>query len=157
PGQFRLKIGQWAFADHVFPPVVGKGHGSVELLGATPIKVDLPAKRSDFVPLTWPKAGLWSGPRPFVTVSDREEIVAKGDGKVQDLPEGAVGVSGRIRDEFAEDRYRIAVKPGTRVRLEAFAERLGSPLHVALVVRDDKGTQLARADESPTTLDPVLD
>ena len=29
-------------------------------------------------------------------------------------------------------------------RLEAFAERLGSPLHVALTVRNEAGAQLAR-------------
>jgi hypothetical protein len=159
PGYFRLKIGQWSFVEQVFPPVVGKDQKSVELLGPTGGSVvDLPAGRTTSVlPLPWPKASTWSGPRPFVATSDRAEVVSKGDGKVQDLPEGPIGVSGRLLKPFAEDRYRVAVKPGSKVRLEAFAERLGSSLHLALVVRNEAGAALARAEEGPTTLDPTLE
>ena len=109
------------------------------------------------LPLTWPREGAWSGPRPFVRVSHHAEIVSSSDGKVQDLPAGPVGVSGRLLKPFAEDRYRVPVEPGSKVRLEAFAERLGSPLAVALVVRNEQGGQLARAEETPTSLDPVLE
>ena len=159
PGHFRLKIGQWAFVEQVFPPVVGRDQKRVELIGeAGTLPIDLPALRMGaMIPLTWPKAGIWSGPRPFVAVSNRAEIVAKGDGKVQDLPEGPVGVSGRLSKPFAEDRFRIAVKPGSKLRLEAFAERLGSPLHVALVVRNEANAVLARVEEGLTTLDPTVD
>jgi hypothetical protein len=159
PGHFRLKIGQWAFVEQVFPPVVGRDQKKVELIGeAGTLSVDLPALRmGTAIPLPWPKAVIWSGPRPFVTVSNRAEIVAKGDGIVQDLPEGPVGVSGRLSKPFAEDRFRIVVKPGSKVRLEAFAERLGSPLHVALVVRNEANAVLARVEEGLTTLDPTLD
>jgi hypothetical protein len=157
PGFFRLKIGQWAYADQVFPPAVGKGHKFVELLAPSgPVKVDLPAARPDaFLALDWPK-GEWSGPRPFVAVSEHEEVLAKGDGKVQDVPKGPVGVSGRLIKAYAEDQFRVPVEPGSKVRLEVFADRLGSPLHASLVVRNDKGAQLARADEGPTALDPSL-
>jgi hypothetical protein len=58
---------------------------------------------------------------------------------------------------FGEDRYRVQVAPGKKLRLEVFAERLGSPLDAALVVRNEKGDQLARAEDSPGTLDPVLE
>ena len=159
PGHFRLKLGQWSFVEQVFPPVVGKDTKSVELLGpAGPLRVELPAARpADTIPLAWPKAGTWSGPRPFVAISPHAELVAKGDGKVQDLPKGPVGVSGRLVKPFAEDRYRVAVEPESKIRLEAFADRLGSPLHVALVVRNEAGAQLVRIEEGATSLDPVLD
>jgi hypothetical protein len=78
-------------------------------------------------------------------------------GQAQNLPAGAVGVSGRLPTAFAEDRYRIPVTPGSKVRLEVFAERYGSPLDAALVIRDDKGAQLARAEDAPGTLDPELE
>ncbi len=77
--------------------------------------------------------------------------------KVQELPAGPVGVSGRLLTPFGEDRYRIPVIAGSKVRLEVFAERYGSPLDAALVVRNDKGDLLARVEDGPGTLDPVLD
>ena len=58
---------------------------------------------------------------------------------------------------FEEDATASPSRRGTKVRLEVFAERLGSPLDAALVVRNDKGDQLARAEDSPGTLDPVLE
>jgi hypothetical protein len=159
PGFFRLKIGQWSFVDQVFPPVIGKDHKTVDLLGSTsPVRLDLPASRDVRVlPLAWPKEGTWSGPRPFVRVSSHAEMVAVPGGKVQPLPAGPVGVSGRLLKPHDEDRYRIPVKPGSRIRLEVFAERLGSPLDTALVVRNEMGGELARAEDSPGTLDPVLE
>jgi hypothetical protein len=160
PGFFRLRIGQWAFVDQVFPPVVGKGRHSVQLLGpAAPAQADVTATRTATVlPLAWPGEGTWSGPRPFVTVSTRPEIVEQTTGgKIQELPAGRVGVSGRLLAPFEEDRYRIPVEPGGKVRLEVQAERLGSPLDVALVVRNDKGNDLARVEDGQGTLDPVLE
>jgi hypothetical protein len=161
PGFYRLRIGQWSSADSVFPPAVARGKGqTVESFGTGPPgKLELPATASvGALPLAWPKDGLWSGPRPFVRVSPHAEIVSDtAPGKVQPLPTGAVGVSGRLLTPFAEDRYRVPVVPGSKVRLEVFAERYGSPLDAALVVRSEKGDQLARADDAPATLDPVLD
>src|SRR5262249_51312120 len=160
PGFFRLKIGQWSFVEQVFPPVVDKDHKTVELLGpAAPLRVDLPAARTSAVlPLEWPKGMAWSGPRPYVRVSSRREIVAvTHSAKVDDLPGGLVGVSGRLVTPSQDHRYRVPVKPGTKVRFEVFAERLGSPLDAALVIRGDNGAVLARAEDSPGSLDPVLE
>jgi hypothetical protein len=161
PNFFRLRIGEWSFVDQVFPPVIAKGKGqSLELLGmSAPIRLDLPASKNlDVVPLSWPKDGLWSGPRPFVWISPHAELLKQSlAGKMQDLPQGLVAVSGRLLAPYDEDRYRVAVTPGTKLRLEVFAERYGSPLDAALVVRNDKGDQLARAEDGPGTLDPILE
>jgi hypothetical protein len=161
PSFFRLKLGEWSFVDQVFPPALAKNQAAkVELLGmAKPVILDVtPSMNGEVSPLAWPKDGLWSGPRPFVTYSTHTEIIqqAKKD-QPQDLPAGLVGVSGRLLIPNGEDRYRIAVTPGQKVRLEVFADRLGSPIDVALVVRNEKGDQLARAEDSPGSLDPVLE
>src|SRR6185295_12041663 len=109
-------------------------------------------------PLAWPKAGLWSGPRPFVTISPHAEFTEQPTmDKSQELPASHVGVSGKLLHPYEEDRYRIAVAPGKKIRLEVFAERIGSPIDAALVVRNEQGAQLARAEDSPGTLDPVLE
>jgi hypothetical protein len=161
PGFFRLKLGQWSAVDLVFPSAVARGQAlSVELLGPSPpARVHLPAQAAiGAAPLAWPKDGSWSGPRPFVRVSPHAEVLGQPvAGKTQELPAGPVGVSGRLLVPFAEDRYRLPVTPGSKVRLEVFAERYGSPLDAALVVRNEKGDALARAEDSPGTLDPVLE
>ena len=159
PGFFRLKIGQWSFVDQVFPPVIGRGARAVELLGASSVRMDLSAAQSlGPVPLSWPKDGTWSGPRPFVDVGTRTEVLEQpASGTIQDLPTGSVAVNGRLLSPFVEDRYRVSVTPGTKVRFELFAERLGSPVDAALIVRNDAGGELARAEDGPGTLDPVLE
>jgi hypothetical protein len=157
---FRLKVGQWSFVDQVFPPVVGKGKQTVELLGAaTPARVDVDAAQAPAtLPLPWPKEGTWSGPRPVVTVSARREVVGQPSGdKPQELPAGPVGVSGRLLTPFGEDRYRVPVTPGSKVRFAVIAERLGSPLDASLVVRNEAGAALAQAEDSPGSLDPILE
>ena len=158
---FRLRIGEWSFVDQVFPPVLARNQAAtVELLGmATPLRVELaPPKGLEVMPLAWPKDGLWSGPRPFVTYSMYPEFVqSPTKDPLLELPQGPAGVSGRLLVPNGEDRYRVLVSPGTKLRLEVFAERIGSPLDAALVVRNEKGDPLARAEDGPGTLDPVLD
>ncbi len=105
-----------------------------------------------------PKDSVFSGPRPFVLVSPHAELVRQAaPGKVQELPAGPVGVSGRLLTPYDEDRYCLPVTPKTKVRLEVFAERFGSPLDAALVVRNEQGAELARVEDSPGTLDPILE
>src|SRR5262249_30719165 len=114
PSFFRLKLGEWSGVDQVFPPVIGVGKQTVELLGpAAPVKVEVNAPPgAGTLPLAWPKDGTWTGPRPLVTVSSLREIVGQPvSGKAQELPAGAVGVSARLLTPFAEDRYRVPVTP----------------------------------------------
>jgi hypothetical protein len=161
PGHYRLKVGDWSYVDQVFPPVIAKGQrGSVELAGsATAPRVDFPTTAaSGPMLLAWPKAGLWSGQRPFVTVSDHAELIELSEGpQPQPIDGMPVGISGRLGKPFEEDQYRIAVKTGMKLRFEVFAERIGSPIDVALVLRGEKGEVLVRAEDGPKTLDPVLD
>jgi hypothetical protein len=160
PSFFRLKIGEWSAVDQVFPSFVSADSAAkVQLLGpGEPVGVDVKTSKGiAFLPIAWPKAGLWSGPRPFVTVTSRPELVNQPATDKFSLPQGPVAVSGRLIVPYAEDRYQLAVAPGKKVKLEVFAERIGSPLDAALVVRNDKGDQLARAEDSPGTLDPTLE
>jgi hypothetical protein len=158
PGYFRLKIGQWSYADQVFPPVAGKDTRSVDLIGSTiPLRVDVPAS-SPYAILPWPKDGTWSGPRPTIEVSSRTELLEHAtNGKPQELPAGAVGVSGRLSTPYEENLYRVPVTPNSRVRLEVFADRLRSPIDVAIAVRNETGGDLARGADIAGTLDTVLD
>jgi hypothetical protein len=160
PSFFRLRVGLWSFVDHVFPPVVEKGRTqTIEFLGTSPaVSVNINALSTGPMPVSIPKGSDFSGPRPFVLVSPHAEVVKQVvPGKMQELPVGLVGVSGRLLKPYDEDRYRIPVKPNTKLRLEVFAERYGSPLDAALVVRNEQGAELARVEDSPGTLDPILE
>ncbi|MBI2804404.1 MAG: hypothetical protein HYX68_05395 [Planctomycetes bacterium] len=163
PGFFRLKIGDWDYVGRVFPPVIGRNQPwTVSLLrGAAAFQMMANApKDADWLVLPWPSkpGSVWSGPRPFVAVSRHLEFVEQAaKSALQDLPSGEIAVTGKLLTPDEEDRYRVTVHPGAKIRLEVFAERLGSPIDVALVVRNEKGVQLARGDDSPGTLDPVLE
>jgi hypothetical protein len=158
PGHFRLKVGRLEYVDQVFPPVVGKGARQIELLGSEITKMDLPAAKSNVLLLPWPKPGNWSGPRPWVRVSSRPELLEPSEaGKVLELPAAPVAVSGKLGTPHEEDRFKIAVQPKTKLRFEVFAERLGSPVDASLVIRNEAGGVLAQAEDSPKTLDPVLE
>jgi hypothetical protein len=158
PGHFRLKVGEFGYIDQVFPPVAGKDTKSVELLGSANVRIDLPKATGHFALLDFPKAGTWTGPRPWVEVSSRPEFMKPSEpGKTLELPDGPVAVSGKLGTPNEEDRYKVAVKPNTKVRFEVFAERIGSPIDAALVIRNEAGGVLAQAEDSPGTLDPVLE
>jgi len=160
---FRLRLGRWSSADRVFPPVVkAGGKGTFELVGASPVeRVDMasPAGAAT-MQMPAPKTGLWSGPRPFVQISPSAEFVEEAvvaGGKRQELPAGSVGVSGRLLKPHEEDRYQVAVAPGQKLRLEVFAERIGSAIDAAIVVRGDTDAILARGEDGPGTVDPTLE
>jgi len=158
PAHFRLKVGALLYVDQVFPPVVGKNTKSVELIGSAITPTTLPAAKGNVILLDWPKERNWSGPRPWVRVSSRPEFDEPTEpGKVLELPAGAVAVSGKLSMPHEEDRYKVAVKPNTKVRFEVFAERSGSAVDAGLVIRNDAGGVLAQAEDSPKTLDPVLE
>lgn len=163
PSFFRLRVGQWSFVDQVFPSFVSKGKTpTVELLGQGPtLRGDMIASTMLVgpTPIPWPKGRDWSGPRPFVQVGANPEFVKSSDANkvYQELSAGPISVNGRLLAPDDEDRYRIPVTPLVKVKLEVFAERLGSPLDVALVIRNEKGVVLARGEDSPGSLDPVLE
>lgn len=161
PGFFRMKIGQWSYIDQIYPAAVAVNQSlAVELLGLSPVpKVDVPATaKLGVLPLAWPGGALWSGPRPWVNVSNRPELVEQPAAAApQALPAGSVGVSGRLLAPFEEDRYQVAAMPGSKLRLEVFAERSGSPVDAAIVIRNEAGAVLARGEDGPETLDPALE
>jgi hypothetical protein len=156
---FRLRVGAWSYVDQVFPPVVAKDTLSVELLGSASVRADVPtARKGLWLPLAWPGQGDWSGPRPYVQISSRTEVVeTPGSTKPRDLPAGPVSVCGRLTVPFAEDRYRVPVAPGSKVRFEVFAERIGSPIDTALVLRNESGAALDRNEDGVGTLDPAIE
>jgi hypothetical protein len=160
-GFYRMKIGQWSYIDHTFPSAVASGQpAALELLGLSPApKLDLPAaSAAGVLPLAWPVDATWSGPRPWIRVNSQPELIEQpATAAPQELPAGPTAVSGRLAAPFEEDRYRLPVTPGGKLRFEVFAERCGSPVDAAILIRNENGDLLARGEDGPETLDPVLD
>ena len=169
---FRLKVGQWQFADLAFPPAVTRGQEiALDLLG-TAGGAKLPFKApadGDLIPTAFPNPQAASGPPPSVLLSSLTELVefnvaaggspaatanSTGEPPVPTIP---VAISGRFDAPGQLDQYRFVVTPGAKLTLEVFAERLGSRIDAVLELRNKDGGVLATNDDGPTSIDPRLD
>jgi hypothetical protein len=162
PNQFLVKIGDLQYADLPFPLAGRQGaKASFQLLGSVPEATRALADLTAAVPgsyLTLPQPPGVTGAPPRVLVSDIPEIMESEPmpGKLQEVAVPA-GINGRLRVPGEEDRYRIPVEPGMKLRFDVLAERAGSPLDGVLTLRNEAGAQLARSDDQPGTLDPGLE
>ncbi|MBC7817856.1 MAG: hypothetical protein IAG10_13270, partial [Planctomycetaceae bacterium] len=170
---FRLKVGQWQFADLAFPPAVTRGQEvALELLGTTG-GAKLPFKAptdGDVIPTAFPNPQVASGPPPSVLLSSLTELVesnvatgvppvasqasSTGEPPVPTIP---VAISGRLDAPGQLDQYRFAVVPGAKLTFEVFAERLSSRIDAVLELRNKDGGVLAANDDGPMSIDPRLE
>src|SRR6185312_6673313 len=120
PGFFRLKIGEFQFADLVFPLAVQRGHKgrlefvSTSLPAGTGTEVDMTSATND-VPAPWPtqsgsNSQLFSGAQPRDVASEIPEVVEAAGKEVQQFTAPAA-INGRLAAAGEEDRYKIMVKP----------------------------------------------
>ncbi|MDQ3625502.1 MAG: hypothetical protein M3463_24005, partial [Verrucomicrobiota bacterium] len=161
PSHFRLKIGQWSYADLAFPSTIQRGASAeVQLVGRAgetslvrlPSDADGPA-----VPAPWADPASSSGPPAAVRLSDSPELVEERTGSApQPLPALPVAVHGRISKPGEADAYEFTVPAGGEVDFEVSADLLGSPIDAELELRDLKGARLAINDDVPTGPDPRL-
>ena len=91
-----------------------------------------------------PACALLSGSRPAVMVTDHAEIVEapRGD-KLQEIPAAPVAINGRIAKPGEQDRYRLAVTPGDKLRFDVLARRAGTALDGVLSIQNEQGAELA--------------
>lgn len=156
PSFFRLKIGQWQFADLAFPPVVPLGKDvTVELLGnAAGLILPVKADSGDLLPIVNP--AIASGLPPTVAVSALPELIKTAE-QPMPLPGVPVAVSGRLSAVGQKDRFLLPVTPGSKIACEVFAERIGSRVDAVLELRNKQGAVVAANDDSPGTTDPRLE
>ncbi|MBI3838596.1 MAG: hypothetical protein HY288_11775 [Planctomycetia bacterium] len=168
PGFFRLKVGDFHYADLAYPLAVQQGTGASFEFAAANFPADARASAlwtkadgppQQFQPAPWPLGvNLLSGSRPPVIVSDHAEILqAAAADKLQEIPAAPVAINGRIMNKGAQDRYRLAVTPGQQLRFDVLARRAGSQLDGVLSIQNEQGNELAGNDDQPGTSDPGLD
>ena len=89
---------------------------------------------------------------PFpLPLSDLPETIAR------PRPEFPGGITARLDQNDAEDRYFCAWKKGEIWSLQVEARRIGSPLDVAVAILGPDGKELARNEDLPDTTDAGLD
>lgn len=171
PGFFRLKIGELHYADLAFPLGISRGAtASIQFAaGNVPLESTAPAEAAtdpgDSRPAPAPPVANFTGGRPQLVVSDHAELTeaAAGGDTPQEItpqeitPQVPVAVSGRVASGGEQDRYLLSVTSGAKLRFEVLAARVGSPLDGVLILRGEKGNELARNDDQPGALDPMLD
>ncbi|PQO44873.1 hypothetical protein [Blastopirellula marina] len=165
PGFFRLKVGEFRFADLAFPLALrGKQEGaSLNLLTTADDDIDVPAILPESstvepalanVPVVVP--GSFSGRRPRILHSDIPEFrEPKPDSQPGSLGSAPLGISGVLAEPKERDVFLIDVTPGTKYRAEVFAERIHSPVDAVLVIQKADGGKLAASDDQNDTPDPA--
>jgi hypothetical protein len=155
---YRLKIGNYAYADGIFPLGGRRGETpEVSLFGSglkSPLKttVDLKAvsKDADFAMVSLPDSPEL--PMMFA-VSDLPELTAPLQGP---LPVPSV-MNGRLAKPGQIDRYQLKVEPGDALLFEIQARELGtSKLEGIITVYDSKGKKLDSAGDKPLAEDVFL-
>ncbi len=111
------------------------------------------------VPFSVIGPGGESKPHQLIVKDDTPIVVEKepNDGFKQAQPISLPCiVEGSIRQAQDVDVFRFEGKKGDRLVLELQANRFGSPLDGILTLYDDAGRVLASADDSPGSIDPIL-
>ncbi|MDP7206865.1 MAG: hypothetical protein QGH11_14915, partial [Pirellulaceae bacterium] len=163
PGYFRLKVGELQYADRLHPIGVQRGQSA----SVQPVSTNLPAGQGITITgenlsgqaLGIGTSGLFSGTRPRLVLSNHVEIVEMaGDAEsLQDAPLAPVAINGQIDRAGQVDKYRLAVKPGSKLRFDVLASRYGAAIDGVLAILDEQGKQLARNDDRGGISDPGLD
>lgn len=161
-GYFRIKIGEFRYADLAFP--LSGQRGTKALF--EPVSTNLPAPETFNVDLSSSVvdlAGAWhsdqpmTGARPQIVVDELPDIREQTSGPVPQPITSPAVIHGRLSVAREEDRFLLPVTAGETIRIDMIAARAGSPVDGVLAVRKESGEQLAGADDSPNSPDPVLD
>lgn len=159
PSYFRLKVGQWQFADLAFPPAIARGQEStVDLLGnVAGMRVPLRINAVLVVPVPCPNPAVAGGLPPSVLASSLPELVKLPGDQPMPLPGVPIAVSGRLTASSQRDRYLLPAQTGAKLLLEVFAERIGSRIDAVLEIRNPQNAVVASSDDMPNSTDPRLE
>ena len=150
---YRLKIGQYTYAEGLFPLGWKRGESiDIELFGgnlAKPVKVRADLMTEDSVAeFSYVSVGGKAGALPMrLALGDEPEVIEPKSARVHELQSGTV-VNGRISKAGEIDSYKFAVKEGEKWHVQLRAARLGtSSLYGVLTLYDGKGEKLGTTRE----------
>ncbi len=166
---FRVKIGDLALVDTVFPPAAVAG-GEVRVV---PVGTGLPADAFLTVDLrnaqdrtgslvAIPAAAGWLGPAPVIQVTQGTEVLEPAkpgtviDARVSADRRPPLTISGRLAHRGEQDRLTLGVTPGQKLRLSIAGRAINSPIDAELGVLVG-GKSVASSQDRPGSRDPQLD
>ncbi|GIW96577.1 MAG: hypothetical protein KatS3mg110_4618 [Pirellulaceae bacterium] len=163
PGDFALFIGELDWAEAAYPLAIQRGsERSFRLVGGSldghEVSLRIPADEWRPFLRLFPNSSHFAGePFPVAVTADAHWGEDELTGDPRAFPGLPGGVSGILDQAGQVDRYALPVSANTEVRVECFAERVGSPIDAVLVVQTPDGRMLARGDDQPGTPDPVVE
>jgi hypothetical protein len=160
PPFYRLKIGEYDFADEVFPLGGRRGEQTTFTFrgGSLPGDIQIQRLLTTLPPSSWfsPSCRLLDlQGTPFrpgmfcpeIALGDYpERLYTKADAKGMTLTV-PVTVNGRLEQKEDVHRFQLAVQAGQRYRFQVEAESLGSFLDGVLRLTDPAGKELAKSDD----------
>lgn len=158
PAPFRLKIGDFGYAETTFPLAVRSGTkatlttllGNLQQSLPWEAAADLPP---GLTPTPWPATVNPAGRGPRVLVTEVVEHAAP-----LTVPAAVpCGISAVLDAAGTEQLHILNVTAGQKLRFDVMGRRLGSPIDAVLTVRNDKGAQLATNDDRPGNSDSLLE
>ena len=158
---FRLKIGQFKFADLISPVFANERElirsnidRNARSRGISSLHCDTLAWKQ----MSFPADRDFGGTRPIMIkakeihfdLTDRDEIV---DQELSPLP---MSVSAVLNCQNGIHKYLLPVEPEQKIRFELIAERIGSTMDGVITVFDNaSGRQLLQSDDFQSSSDPV--
>lgn len=155
PPHYRLRIGEYDYAEEVFPLGGRRGEQTTFTLRAGTVTGEAKTQQA-LTPLpppwfspAWRPLDLQGSPlrpgmlSPEVALGEYpEQMYAKGL-----TLKAPVTVNGRLARDGEVHRFEMPVQPGQRYRFQVEAEGLGSFLDGVLRLTDAKGKELAKGDD----------
>ncbi|BDS07875.1 serine protease [Oceaniferula spumae] len=163
--RYRLHIGGFTRPAAVYPPAAAPGQETVFKMIGDPagdyeVKATVSGAEGDHYPLYVTRDGQSApSPNPVLVsalpfANEKEPNNAgKEAGETLAAPCAFHGIIGKKDDV---DWFRFSAKKGQNLRIQVLARSLRSPLDSVLILRDDKGKQIARNDDQGQ-LDSIID
>lgn len=165
PGFFRLKLGELSYADTAFPLGIQSGSKAPLNLGLSNIPAGSGGE-ADATAVAVPtdlgaviSAPMFSGSQPRVVTTQHAEATEAqpAAGMRQVLSAVPTAVSGRLSQPKEEDQFAFPAKAGSKLRVEVYAQRFGSPVDGVVFVRNESGGQIATNDDRAGDADPAVE
>ena len=159
PGTYRLKIGSFQFVDLVYPMGVQQGQTtSLRFLSSSNDgNADANGTLVGQDGLNLPSESSLSGSRPLIHTSANPEYVETDADGIQDAGTAPLAINGILSARGEVDEFKVAVKPGSKLRLDAYSQRAGAPVDGIITVIAEKGQNLGTNDDRGGLPDPGLD
>lgn len=160
PGYFRLKIGDFDYADLALPLAVKRNQ-------KTAVRMIKIGAQSEFLEEVEMKSNGWQEPEisqqmftgrvPQLLASEIDEFVevAQSDKPVA-AGSAPLGISGRISKAGEVDQFLVDVKPNAKLNFDLLGRRVGSPIDARIRIANPAGNTLAQNDDRPGAQDALL-